>query len=78
MEIYKSKISLETLTMVRVLVNMIEIEMIMGIRIRYPMGIYSIKVCIWVNILFVGLLLAKNLHPMGKHVLERNVLTRTR
>jgi hypothetical protein len=30
------------------------------------------------NILPVGLLLGKNLHPMGKRVLERSVFTHTR
>jgi hypothetical protein len=30
------------------------------------------------NILLVGLLLGKNLHPMGKRVLERSAFTHTR
>jgi hypothetical protein len=38
MEIYKNKISLETLTMVRVLVKMIEIEMVMATRDPIPDG----------------------------------------
>jgi hypothetical protein len=48
------------------------------------MGIYSIRVCIplgyvcEINILPVGLLLDKNLHPMGKRVLERSSFTHTR
>jgi hypothetical protein len=31
-----------------------------------------------INILPVGLLLGKNLHPMGKRVLERSAFTHTR
>jgi hypothetical protein len=30
------------------------------------------------NVLHMGLLLGKNLHPMGKRVLERSALTHTR
>jgi hypothetical protein len=32
----------------------------------------------WLNILPVGLLLGKNIHPMGKRVLERYTFTHTR
>jgi hypothetical protein len=42
------------------------------------MGISPLGYVCWLNILLVGLLLGKNLHPMGKRVLERFTFTHTR
>jgi hypothetical protein len=53
----------------------------MGTRNSIPVGIYSIRPLGYVytlNVSPIGLLLGKNLHPMGKRVLERSTLTHTR
>jgi hypothetical protein len=42
------------------------------------MGISPLGYVCGLNILLVGLLLGKNLHPMGKRVLERFTFTHTR
>jgi hypothetical protein len=46
--------------------------------IRDPIGIYSIRYVCGLNILPMGLLLGKNIHPMCKRVLERSTFTHTR
>jgi hypothetical protein len=42
------------------------------------MGIIPLEYECWLNIPPVGMLLDKNLHPMGKRVLERSAFTHTR
>jgi hypothetical protein len=57
------------------------LEMAMGTRDPIPDTRWVFTLLGYVcglNILSVGLLLAKNLHPMGKQVLERSTFTHTR
>jgi hypothetical protein len=55
------------------------VAMTMDTVTRYPMYIYYIRICIYeLNILYVGLLLDKNIHPIVKLALERSALTHAR